>query len=55
MGRILTARRGRKIEDVLLRRRRPSHKPYVAIINSNDDLIALLRETLEDEVKTRKR
>jgi CheY-like chemotaxis protein len=49
MGRILTGRPRRKIEGVLLRRSRAHHKPYVAIINSNDDLVALLRETLEDE------
>jgi CheY-like chemotaxis protein len=34
---------------VILRRSRPRHPPCVAVINSNDDLIAILRESLEDE------
>jgi len=34
---------------VRLRSSAPGPRPTVAIINSNDDLVALLRETLEDE------
>ena len=34
---------------MIFRRSRPQHPPCAAIINSNDDLIAILRESLEDE------